>query len=67
MVMNMEEAQNEYAFLRGKDVKVKKTDGFVKIGHLIDINQTFIVLQYYDGRVEIIPVREIEGIVEIVR
>jgi hypothetical protein len=53
--------------LKGKNVKVKKKDGFVKIGQLVDINQSFLILQYFDGRIEIIPLGEIAAVVEIER
>jgi hypothetical protein len=63
----MMEMENEYKFLEGKNVKIRKKDGFVKVGELISINNVFVVLKFYSGKIEIIPFSEIEKITEIER
>jgi len=49
--------------LVGKRVAVIKTDGFVKIGNLIELNVVYLVLQYSDGRQEVITMNQV-GVVK---
>jgi len=51
--------------LVGKNVKVIKKDGYVVIGKLLDINSSYIALEYFDGRKVIITFQEIKTIKQI--
>jgi len=51
--------------LVGKNVKVIQKDRYVVIGKLLDINSSYIVLEYFDGRKEVIAFPEIRTIKQI--
>jgi len=51
--------------LVGKNVKVIQKDGYVTIGKLMDINSSYIALEYFNGRKVIITFQEIKSIKQI--
>jgi len=50
--------------LEGKQVLVIKKDGFKKYGLLLKITEKYIVLQYADGKQEIIPFDALDSVKE---
>lgn len=50
--------------LVGKDVKVVQQDGFIKVGRLTELNQTYLILEFYDGSNEIVMLAFVKSVSE---
>jgi hypothetical protein len=50
--------------LKGKNVVLRKKDGYVRYGLLLEITERFVVLKYKDGKEEIIGFEAVDSIRE---